>query len=72
MESACPKLNLALFRSTPRMEPARIARDLGSKLEIDPDRVIDPDKALSEGALIAMEWNNVRDENNPGILLANA
>ncbi|HEY3310705.1 MAG TPA: excinuclease ABC subunit UvrA [Anaerolineales bacterium] len=39
---------------------------LGSKLEIDPDKVIDPEKSLSDGAMIAMEWNNVREDGNPG------
>ncbi len=39
---------------------------LGAKLEIDPERVIDPDKPLSDGALIAMEWGNVREDTNSG------
>ena len=70
---SCPEHGISL----PEIEPRTFSfntphgacpdcQGLGSKLEIDPDRVIDPDKALSEGALIAMEWNNVRDENNPG------
>ena len=28
--------------------------------------MIDPEKSLCDGALIAMEWNNVREEGNPG------
>jgi excinuclease ABC subunit A len=39
---------------------------LGNKLEIDPDRVIDPEKSLADGALIAMEWGNVREDVNSG------
>jgi excinuclease ABC subunit A len=36
---------------------------LGGKLEIDPDLIIpDPDLALNEGAIVAMEWNGNREE----------
>jgi excinuclease ABC subunit A len=35
---------------------------LGNKLEIDPDRVVDYEKSLCDGALIAMEWSNLREE----------
>jgi excinuclease ABC subunit A len=70
---SCPEHGISL----PEIEPRTFSfntphgacpdcQGLGSKLEIDPERVIDPEKALSEGALIAMEWSNVRDENNPG------
>ena len=70
---SCPEHGISL----PEIEPRTFSfntphgacpdcQGLGSKLEIDPDRVIDPEKALSDGALIAMEWSNVRDENNPG------
>ena len=70
---SCPEHGISL----PEIEPRTFSfntphgacpdcQGLGSKLEIDPDQVIDPDKSLSDGALIAMEWNNVRDEGNPG------
>ncbi len=39
---------------------------LGAKLEIDPERVIDPEKALTDGAMIPMEWGNVREDGNNG------
>jgi excinuclease ABC subunit A len=70
---ACPEHGISI----PEIEPRTFSfntphgacpdcQGLGNKLEIDPDRVIDPEKSLSDGALIAMEWNNVRDEGNPG------
>ncbi len=70
---ACPEHGISI----PEIEPRTFSfntphgacpdcQGLGNKLEIDPDRVIDPEKSLADGALIAMEWNNVRDEGNPG------
>lgn len=70
---ACPEHSISI----PEIEPRTFSfntphgacpdcQGLGNKLEIDPDRVIDPEKSLSDGALIAMEWSNVRDEGNPG------
>ncbi len=70
---ACPEHGISI----PEIEPRTFSfntphgacpdcQGLGNKLEIDPDRVIDPEKSLSDGALIAMEWSNVRDEGNPG------
>ncbi|MEM4272472.1 MAG: hypothetical protein QXH30_02685, partial [Candidatus Bilamarchaeaceae archaeon] len=36
---------------------------LGSKLEIDPDLLLpDMERSLNEGALVAMEWANGRDQ----------
>src|SRR5258707_1638039 len=36
---------------------------LGSKLEIDPDRIIpDRDLSLNDGAIISMEWNGAKEE----------
>ncbi len=36
---------------------------LGSKLEIDPDRIIpDPDRSLQEGAIASLEWSGPREE----------
>jgi excinuclease ABC subunit A len=70
---ACPEHGISI----PEIEPRTFSfntphgacpdcQGLGNKLEIDPDRVIDPEKSLCDGALIAMEWNNVREEGNPG------
>ena len=70
---SCPEHGISL----PEIEPRTFSfntphgacpdcQGLGSKLEIDPERVIDPEKSLTDGALIAMEWNNIRDESNPG------
>jgi excinuclease ABC subunit A len=70
---SCPEHGVSLGEIEPRTfsfnTPQGACPDcqgLGTKLEIDPDRVIDPEKSLSDGALIAMEWNNVREEGNPG------
>jgi excinuclease ABC subunit A len=70
---ACPEHGISI----PEIEPRTFSfntphgacpdcQGLGNKLEIDPDRVIDPEKSLCDGALIAMEWNNVREDANPG------
>jgi len=70
---SCPEHGISL----PEIEPRTFSfntphgacpdcQGLGAKLEIDPDRVIDPEKSLRDGALIAMEWNNVREDGNPG------
>ncbi len=70
---ACPEHGVSLTEIEPRTFSFNTpqgacpeCQGLGSKLEIDPERVIDPEKSLTEGALIAMEWSNVREENNPG------
>ena len=70
---SCPEHGISL----PEIEPRTFSfntphgacpdcQGLGSKLEIDPDLVVDREKSLSDGALIAMEWNNVREDGNPG------
>jgi len=70
---ACPEHGVSI----PEIEPRTFSfntphgacpdcQGLGNKLEIDPDRVIDPEKSLCDGALIAMEWNNVKEDGNPG------
>jgi excinuclease ABC subunit A len=67
---ACPEHGISI----PEIEPRTFSfntphgacpdcQGLGNKLEIDPDRVVDCDKSLAEGALIVMEWSNVREEN---------
>jgi excinuclease ABC subunit A len=69
----CPEHGLSL----PEIEPRTFSfntphgacpdcQGLGTKLEIDAARVIDPEKSLSDGALIAMEWSNLREENGGG------
>ena len=70
---SCPEHGVSLGEIEPRTfsfnTPHGACPDcqgLGAKLEIDPDRVIDPDRSLSDGALIAMEWSNVREESGTG------
>jgi len=66
---ACPEHGSVL----PEIEPRTFSfntphgacpdcQGLGNKLEIDPERVVDADKSLREGALVAMEWNNLRED----------
>ncbi|PWH12298.1 MAG: excinuclease ABC subunit UvrA [Anaerolineae bacterium] len=70
---SCPEHGVSL----PEIEPRTFSfntpqgacpecQGLGSKLEIDPQRVVDPEKSLNEGALIAMEWGGMREESNGG------
>ncbi len=70
---SCPEHGISL----PEIEPRTFSfntphgacpdcQGLGSKLEIDPELVVDREKSLNDGALIAMEWNNVREDGNPG------
>jgi excinuclease ABC subunit A len=66
---ACPEHGISI----PEIEPRTFSfntphgacpdcQGLGNKLEIDPGRVVDPEKSLTDGALIAMEWNNLRED----------
>jgi excinuclease ABC subunit A len=66
---ACPEHGVSI----PEIEPRTFSfntphgacpdcQGLGNKLEIDPERVFDPEKSLCDGALIAMEWNNLRED----------
>ncbi len=66
---ACPEHGVSI----PEIEPRTFSfntphgacpdcQGLGNKLEIDPARVVDPDKSLCDGALIAMEWSNLRED----------
>ena len=70
---SCPEHGISL----PEIEPRTFSfntphgacpecQGLGTKLEIDPKLMVDGEKSLLDGALIAMEWNTVREENNPG------
>ena len=67
---ACPEHGVSL----PEIEPRTFSfntphgacpdcQGLGSKLEIDPDLIIpDPDRSLTEGAIVVMEWNTGREQ----------
>jgi excinuclease ABC subunit A len=67
---ACPEHGVSL----PEIEPRTFSfntphgacpdcQGLGSRLEIDPDLLIpDDERALSEGAIVALEWNGPRDQ----------
>ena len=67
---ACPEHGISL----PEIEPRTFSfntphgacpdcQGLGSRLEIDPDLLIpDTERALSEGAIIALEWNGPREQ----------
>lgn len=66
---ACPEHGISI----PEIEPRTFSfntphgacpdcQGLGNKLEIDPERVIDNDRSLEDGAIIAMEWNNTKDD----------
>jgi excinuclease ABC subunit A len=70
---SCPVHGLSL----PEIEPRTFSfntphgacpdcQGLGTKLEIDADRVVDPGRSLADGALIAMEWSNLREDNGGG------
>ncbi|MEW6650147.1 MAG: excinuclease ABC subunit UvrA [Chloroflexota bacterium] len=67
---ACPEHGISL----PEIEPRTFSfntphgacpecQGLGSKLEIDPDRLIpDRERSLNDGAIVALEWNGPRDQ----------
>jgi excinuclease ABC subunit A len=67
---ACPEHGVSL----PEIEPRTFSfntphgacpdcQGLGSRLEIDPDLLIpDPERSLSEGAIVALEWNGPREQ----------
>ncbi|HVN16308.1 MAG TPA: excinuclease ABC subunit UvrA [Anaerolineales bacterium] len=67
---ACPVHGISI----PEIEPRTFSfntphgacpdcQGLGSKLEIDPDRIIpDPDRSLNEGAIASMEWSGPKEE----------
>ncbi len=67
---ACPEHGVSLPEIEPRTfsfnTPHGACPDcegLGSKLEIDPDLLIpDRDRSFNEGAIIAMEWSNSREQ----------
>ncbi|OGN72199.1 MAG: excinuclease ABC subunit A [Chloroflexi bacterium GWB2_49_20] len=67
---ACPEHNISI----PEIEPRTFSfntphgacpdcQGLGSKLEIDPERLMpDPDMSLNEGAIVLSEWSGPREE----------
>jgi excinuclease ABC subunit A len=66
---ACPEHGVSI----PEIEPRTFSfntphgacpdcQGLGNKLEIDPERVVDPEKSLEDGAIVAMEWSNTKEE----------
>ena len=67
---ACPEHGTSLPEIAPRTfsfnTPHGACPDcqgLGSKLEIDPDRLIpDADRSLNEGAIVSMEWSGPKEE----------
>lgn len=68
---SCPEHGISLQEIEPRTfsfnTPHGACPDcegLGSKLEVDPDLLIpDRDLSFNEGAIVALEWNNGRDQN---------
>ncbi|HET9589038.1 MAG TPA: excinuclease ABC subunit UvrA [Anaerolineales bacterium] len=67
---ACPEHGTVISEVEPRTfsfnTPQGACPDcqgLGSKLEIDPERIIpDPDRSLNEGAIASMEWSGPKEE----------
>ncbi|MGH8247940.1 MAG: excinuclease ABC subunit UvrA, partial [Gammaproteobacteria bacterium] len=67
---ACPEHGISIGEIEPRTfsfnTPHGACPDcqgLGSKLEIDPERIIpDPDRSLNEGAIASMEWSGPKEE----------
>lgn len=67
---ACPEHGTTISEVEPRTfsfnTPQGACPDcqgLGSKLEIDPERIIpDPDRSLNEGAIASMEWSGPKEE----------
>jgi excinuclease ABC subunit A len=67
---SCPEHGISI----PEIEPRTFSfntphgacpecQGLGSKLEIDPERIIpDPERSLNDGAIISMEWSGPREE----------
>jgi excinuclease ABC subunit A len=67
---ACPEHGVSIAEVEPRTfsfnTPQGACQDcqgLGSKLEIDPERILpDPDRSLNEGAIASMEWSGPKEE----------
>ena len=67
---SCPEHGISIGEIEPRTfsfnTPHGACPDcqgLGSKLEIDPERIIpDPDRSLNEGAIASLEWSGPKEE----------
>ncbi len=67
---ACPEHGVSISEVEPRTfsfnTPQGACPDcqgLGSKLEIDPERILpDPERSLNEGAIASMEWSGPKEE----------
>src|SRR5512139_792582 len=67
---ACPEHGVSISEVEPRtfsfntpQGACPACQGLGSKLEIDPERIIpDPDRSLNEGAIASMEWSGPKEE----------
>jgi len=67
---ACPEHGVSIAEIEPRTfsfnTPQGACPDcqgLGSKLEIDPERIIpDPERSLNEGAIASLEWSGPKEE----------
>ncbi|MEW6404753.1 MAG: excinuclease ABC subunit UvrA [Chloroflexota bacterium] len=67
---ACPEHGVSISEVEPRTfsfnTPQGACPDcqgLGSKLEIDPERILpDPERTLNEGAIASMEWSGPKEE----------
>ncbi len=66
---ACPEHGISI----PEIEPRTFSfntphgacpdcQGLGNKLEIDPERVVDAERSLEDGAIVALEWNNSKED----------
>ncbi len=66
---ACPEHGISI----PEIEPRTFSfntphgacpdcQGLGNKLEIDPERVVDNERSLNDGAVVAMEWSNTKED----------
>ncbi len=66
---SCPEHGISLSEIEPRTFSFNTpqgacpeCQGLGTKLEIDPERVIDFDRSLDDGAIMAMEWTNTKED----------
>jgi excinuclease ABC subunit A len=67
---ACPEHGISIAEVEPRtfsfntpQGACQECQGLGSKLEIDPERIIpDPERSLNEGAIASLEWSGPKEE----------
>ncbi len=74
-QNACPVCGLSFPEMTPAMfsfnSPLGMCPDcngLGTKLEFDPDKFVDPDRTLAEGAV--RTWGALRGKRSSGLFMA--